>query len=437
MPADDYLPLVKEHYEALPYPPRDPAQECVRLIQRAGDHLIILNHHCCGGARDFRGGFRALVAGGGTGDSTIYLAEQLRGFDAEVVHLDLSAAAMAIARERAQVRGLTGIRWVNASLMNLPGLDLGRFDYINCAGVLHHLESSEAGLAVLRDMLAPGGVILLMLYGKYGRRSVYDMQALLRDYLPPDAGIADKIRLTRELLAALPSTHSFSRDFGTWAREISPEGFGDAGLYDLLLHSQDRCFDVPGLYQLADSAGLEMLGFVDRALAYEPRSHLRPGVAAGHLDAFDLRRQQAIAELMVGNLSAHEFYLGRPGVHAAAALSDERNALVMVGAMHGHHREISAGLTPGRTLTFSGRSGSVTVTGTAVNRELFGCMDGVTPLAQIYAHVQQAVPGVSREAAQAELHGLYRILHAHGHVYLLQQGSYGVKVPDYTRLQPG
>ena len=40
---------------------------------------------------------RALVAGGGTGDATIFLAEQLRHTDAQVVHLDMSSASIAIA----------------------------------------------------------------------------------------------------------------------------------------------------------------------------------------------------------------------------------------------------------------------------------------------------------------------------------------------------
>lgn len=431
MSGKSFLPRVKEQYEALPYPPRDPAEERERLIQRIGDCLIVLNHHCFGGRRDFRDGFRALVAGGGTGDSTIYLAEQLRHLSGEVVHLDLSEAAMEIARQRAEVRNLSNIRWLNASIMDLPGLGLEPFDYINCTGVLHHLESSEAGLARLERVLRPGGVILLMLYGKYGRRSVYDMQALLRSFLPADAAIADKIRMTRQLLAALPGRNSFRRELDTWRMEIAPEGFGDAGLYDLLLHSQDRCFDVPGLYELAGSAGLDILAFVDRADAYDPQTHLRPGIDRRHLDGYDLRRRQAIAELMIGNLSAHEFYLGHRGVNQSASLDDERNALVLLGAMHGHHREISEGLTPGRTITFTGRSGALTVTGTAVNRVLFAHMDGITPLSRVYEQVQAAVPSIDRAAVAAELRDLYKLLNAHGHLFLIRAGHYGIEVPRH------
>jgi hypothetical protein len=58
--------------------------------------------------------------------------------------------------------------------------------------------------------------------------------------------MAEKVRMTRELLASLPKTNSFVRDMAAWQSEITADGLGDAGLYDLLLHSQDRCFDVPG-----------------------------------------------------------------------------------------------------------------------------------------------------------------------------------------------
>jgi ubiquinone/menaquinone biosynthesis C-methylase UbiE len=435
MPGADFLPLVREQYEAFPYPPRDPGEERHRLIHRIGDNLITLNHHCFAGARDFHG-FRALVAGGGTGDSTIYLAEQLRDFDAEIIHLDLSDTSMAVAAERARVRNLANVRFVNASIMNLPELGLGEFDYINCTGVLHHLASSEAGLAVLKRMLRADGAILVMLYGKYGRRSVYDMQALLRQYLPPGTSITGKVRLARQLLAALPPTNSFIRDLDTWRHEIAPEGFGDAGLYDLLLHSQDRCFDVPDLYRLADSADLEILAFVDRAAAYDPRSHLAATAPALHLEALDLRTRQAVAELMVGDLVSHEFYLGRRGINRCAALDNERNALVMVGAMHGRHREIGAGLAPGKVVRIQGRCGTVVVTGNAVNRVLFALMDGVTPLGEIYDRIQASVPGLSRTDLRNGIGDLYRTLHAHGHLFLLEAGSYGVKVPDYSRIPP-
>lgn len=438
MEGNTFLPKVREQYEELPYPPRDPELENSRLIHKIGDNLIILNHHCFNGARDFRNGFRALVAGGGTGDSTIYLAEQLRGLGGEVVYLDLSSASMAIAMERARIRGLANIRWVNDSIMRIPELDLGNFDYINCTGVLHHLESTEAGLATLAGVLKDDGVILLMLYGKYGRRSVYDMQELLRQYLPAGLDVAGKIRMTRALLDCLPGSNSFIRDLPAWRSEISKEGFGDAGLYDLLLHSQDRCFDVPELYQLASSAALDILAFIDRTAVYDPFTVLADGPAGAHLRELDLPQRQAVAEQMTSDLRAHEFYLGRRegGAGREARLDDEANTLVMMGAMHGRHEEIGAGLMPGRHVSFSGRGGDITIQATEINRILFRHMDGRTPLSRIYKRVQKSVAGVSEPQVRAELKKLYEALNPRGYLYLLRQGSYGTRVPDYTQMQP-
>jgi len=72
---------------------------------------------------------------------------------ARVVALDFSPGSLAIVRERAKVRGLTNIEFVEASIEDLPRLGLGSFDYIISSGVLHHLASPEVGLGALREAL--------------------------------------------------------------------------------------------------------------------------------------------------------------------------------------------------------------------------------------------------------------------------------------------
>ncbi|MCH8857620.1 MAG: class I SAM-dependent methyltransferase [Proteobacteria bacterium] len=92
--------------------------------------------------------FTALIAGGGTGDGLIMLAQHLAdaGVDAEITYLDLSGAARAIAEGRAEARGLEGIRFLSGSLLELGQLAPGPYHYIDCCGVLHHLDSPAAGL---------------------------------------------------------------------------------------------------------------------------------------------------------------------------------------------------------------------------------------------------------------------------------------------------
>lgn len=247
---------VKSQYEELPFPARDPADERKRLIGTWLDDLGLLNHHCFGGRRRFDSSFRVLVAGGGTGDGTIFLAEQLRGTGARIVHLDFSAASIDIARRRAAMRGLTHIEWVQDSLLALPRLGLGTFDYINCVGVLHHLSDPERGLDVLLQSLASDGAMAILVYGLYGRTGVYQLQEALRLLGCPAMSRQQQLTIAKAVLAALPRTNWFLRgedligDHRTGA---------DAGIYDLLLHSQDRAYTVPQLYEwFEDRCGLHL-----------------------------------------------------------------------------------------------------------------------------------------------------------------------------------
>ncbi len=66
---------VRALYEKFPYPLRDPEDERRRIYATPLDNLGALNFYCYRGRRDFRQGFRALVAGGGTGDAVTHLAE--------------------------------------------------------------------------------------------------------------------------------------------------------------------------------------------------------------------------------------------------------------------------------------------------------------------------------------------------------------------------
>ncbi|MEO6322906.1 MAG: class I SAM-dependent methyltransferase, partial [Polaromonas sp.] len=100
----NYLPKVKRQYESLPYPPCNPEDEHKRLALTWLEDLPMINHYCFAGKQSFKNGFRALVAGGGTGDATIFLAEQLRATNAEIVHLDMSHASILLAQQRARIR---------------------------------------------------------------------------------------------------------------------------------------------------------------------------------------------------------------------------------------------------------------------------------------------------------------------------------------------
>ena len=325
---DNYLPAVRSQYEALPYPPCNPEDDRTRLVQTWLEDLPMINHYCFAGKQSFKNNFRALVAGGGTGDATIFLAEQLRHTNAQIVHLDMSQASIDIAQARARIRGLANITWVHDSLLNLPTLGLEKFDYINCSGVLHHLADPDAGFNALRSVLAPSGAgrcesagaLGLMVYATTGRTAVYQMQALMR--LVNQTGLQNhdaqqKIANTKDILTSLPASNWFVR-----SQDLHhDQHMGDAGIFDLLLHSQDRSYTVGELFDwLGYNTGNGPLGGhrmhlsfsdVQRGRApYLPHMVLgnKPPAMSAQLRALPVRQQYEMAELMIGNLITHSLY---------------------------------------------------------------------------------------------------------------------------------
>lgn len=306
------IPEVRAQYEAMPYPPRDPADETKQLLRTWLDDLAMINHYCFAGKEPFRNGFRVLVAGGGTGDTTIFLAEQLRDTNAGIVHLDFSNASIAIAQQRAAIRGLSNIRWIHDSLLNLPHLDVGKFDYINCVGVLHHLADPDAGLLAMREVLKESGAMGLMVYATYGRTGVYQMQSLMQMVNGDEHAHAQQIDRTQQMLGCLPPTNWFKRGESLYGDHRN----GDAGIYDLLLHSQDRAYTVGELYEwLVDRHGLNIeLTDVERGRSsYLPHLLMgtNPPSVLAAIRAMPLRRQYQIAELFNGRVQTHSFYLTR------------------------------------------------------------------------------------------------------------------------------
>ena len=399
MTTGNYLSAVRGQYEELPYPPRDPQDERRRLLGSWHDALPLINHYCFAGTRDFRGGFRALVAGGGTGDALIFLAEQLHDLGGEAVYLDLSTSSMMIAQARAAARGLKNIRWVNGSLLDLPELGLGIFDYINCSGVLHHLADPDAGLRALTAALKPDGAMLIMVYGRYGRTAIYPLQDVLRQINLGASVPAEKIDAARRLLKDLPASNWFHHSREWFAGDLA----SDAGIFDLLLHSQDCAYTVAELYRWIEASGLRVASLMSPCrAAYLPETHVSDPLLREKLSALAAQDREAAAELIAGNLLRHFAYCS-PGEVRIARLDQLDNipftyphaddsifdalyagagAPVSLATAHG----LRIHLVPGR-----------------FSLDIFQYLDGTRSLREIFGLVREDHAGKGENLADAEL----------------------------------
>jgi len=386
-----FLANVRDQYEQYPYPLRDPEQESQRLIEIEIDNIELINFYCFAGKLKLQDAC-LLVAGGGTGDSTIFLAEQLRHSTASVIYVDISLASMEIAKQRAAKRNLTNIRWIHASLLALDEHDIPPIDYISCTGVLHHLAEPKKGLQALKSLLKPNGAMGIMLYATYGRTGVYQMQRLLSLANQQETKLADKISNTRTLLAKLPETNWFNHN-----QELinDHKNQADNGLVDLLLHEQDISYNIEQVHDLLSQCKLQMIEFsnVKMRQAYQPSMYVEDPVLLQKISALNLQQQQHIAELLAGAFKKHEFYVSQQGNTQAdfftlsnipyffPSLQYQNLGKTIADAMQAN---------PNSVLPLSHKSGfAFDIKADHLNYLFFKYIDGINSLADIFQKLRQ------------------------------------------------
>jgi SAM-dependent methyltransferase len=387
--------IVADQYAAYPYPARDPKDEAKRLVVGSPSHLAEIDHWVFGARRDPARPLNALIAGGGTGDACVMLATQLAraGRPGQVTWLDRSAAAAAIARKRVETRGLTNVTFVQGSLLDLPALGLGPFDYIDCCGVLHHLPDPAAGLRALVSVLAPGGGLGLMVYAPHGRTGVYMAQDALRLLAPAEAPLPERVEIARRLLRALCPAHWLVRN----PRLTDHIAGGDAGIVDLLLHARDRAYTVPELLALLDGAGLAPTALIEPA-RYDPATWLAdPRLRAR---AAGLRRAEraALAEAAAGTMAVHIVYAVRAEAGWAPPDPEDETRIPVLRELDGAALAGQAGA--GGRLSFDLDGVSLPVALPPLGAALLRRIDGRTPLGAVLAGIEAPAERVRREWGQ-------------------------------------
>jgi SAM-dependent methyltransferase len=390
-------------YEAYPYPARDPRDEAKRLVVGSPSHLREVDHWVFGARRPASRPLNALMAGGGSGDGTIMLAQQMAslGRPGRVTWLDRSAHARKVASARAAMRRLDNIAFQEGSILELPGSGLGPFDYIDCCGVLHHMPDPAAGLTALVSVLAPAGGIGLMVYAPHGRTGVYMLQDALRLLAPPDQPPPARVDVAKRLWKQVPET--------AWLRrnpliEDHIKG-GDAGLYDLLLNPRDVAFTIPALSALIAGAGLRIACLVE-PLRYDPDTWLADPRLRARTAELDTIQRAALAEAICGNMGIHIAYCVRADDPVAAPPWEDDAAVPVLRELDGP--SLAKGLRPDGVIpvTWDGLRAMVPLprlAGAFLQR-----VDGVRSWGEITAEVIAA--GASAEQAARDRAALSRTM---------------------------
>lgn len=169
-----------------------------------------------------------------------------------ITALDLSRANLRRARLHAVLHGRFGIGWERGDILD-PAAAPGEYGFIDCFGVLHHLEEPLAGLRALERRLAPGGILRIMVYGRGARRGAESIRKALRLL-----GVRDVPAVKRLLRRA-------DRDsrLGSYAGN-APELSFESGIADALLHPRARTYRIDELMALVGETSLRPLLFAHR-----------------------------------------------------------------------------------------------------------------------------------------------------------------------------
>lgn len=288
--------LVAKQYEAFAYPRpfTDIDEEVRKGYQQLGDPALYGPVLWPRGRP--AGKLSILVAGCGTVQAA-YTAYMNR--EDAVIGLDLSAASLAHERFLQERHELTNLELYQGDLLEVGALGR-RFDAILCTGVLHHMQDPAAGLAALRDVLAPDGVMVLMLYGQTVRLGIYMLQDAFRRIGIEQS--ADGIAEVRRILAELPVRH-YAQDYIRAAAELKD----DEAIVDTFLHPQDRAYTIPQLLELVEGAGLQFQNWIDSHVYWRNGVWGPDSAIAAAVDPLPPRDHWAAVEMLRQGAGMHSF----------------------------------------------------------------------------------------------------------------------------------
>lgn len=238
---------VRKQYEQHPYPRWLELPRCAPVSYR--DYLTNRFRHFT--PPEFLSyPVQVLAAGCGTGQEAVAIAAARS--ETRVLGLDLSGRSLAYARRMAAKLGVENVRFVQGDILNAERLQQ-RFHVVESTGVLHHMADPIAGWRALSGCLEPGGLMKIGLYSERARGDVVLAREQIRaaSLAPVDADI----RAFRAQALSAPA------DAPLAGLADSEDLYTMSACRDLLFHTKEHRFTIPGIVAALAELELEFIGF--------------------------------------------------------------------------------------------------------------------------------------------------------------------------------
>jgi len=248
---------VPGHYERHPYP-HYPLLASIRRYDTYAMNLTALWARFNGELLPENQG-RILLAGCG---AFAPYPMSLSNPKAEIVGVDLAHNNLRRARLHCLLHGCLSVRLLQGNFLD-PAVTPGPFHFIEAFGVLHHLDDPAAGMLSLKQRLGVGGILRVMVYGRYARQEAESVRRAMRLFR-----INDVSALKRLIRRSPPDSRLRRYIEGSW------EARTDSGLADLFLHPNVHTYRIDEFLEMVSCPGLKPLLFTHRDALVDPKQEI-------------------------------------------------------------------------------------------------------------------------------------------------------------------
>ena len=310
---DTITQQIREMYERYPYPKRDLnyIENLLAVAKSSSEHFFSTRTamEIVTGEKAKRG-LKIFNAGCGTGENFIFQA--INEPESEFVLLDVTPGSLEKVRGYVKHYNLQNVKVIEGDIMELDsymGAEYENyFDFVICTGVLHHLPSPETGLKNIRKKMKPDGMMLLMLYGGYGRYEISLLQKSLNILEKDRTRFSERMEVLREIADYLriskePLRLSLSPTIKSY---LSVKDYKIEEAVDAFLHVNENVYSVEGIFRFLDTADLRFLQFDDEPV-WNPA--LRPFPAlAKRMAGLSTLEKYSLLEIFDGYKKVHTFF---------------------------------------------------------------------------------------------------------------------------------
>ena len=163
---------------------------------------------------------------------------------------------------------------------------------------------------MLNDVQFEHGGANFMVYGKYGRTEIYQVQELMRTINRQSQSMDDELYSANAIVDILPEKHWYNH-----FTFLDSRSWGNNGNYDLLLHKRDVSYSILELHMWLEKGSysfVEFLGHEDRInLSLKGRKLKALKLLYNKLLRINICVEQSVSELIWGKVFKQDIFASK------------------------------------------------------------------------------------------------------------------------------